>query len=97
VSRNYVVASREIGTVVPVLDDGSGPIEYGCEVLYVRARSRQRAKVLALRAWRRRRPQSWRRYGWIDDGCNPFSGMKVFVAGNDLGEEREPAPDRREP
>ena len=87
-AMNYIVASREISAVDVICDDGTGPLEYWREVLYVRASSRQRAKVLALRAWRRRRTQSWKRYGWIDDGSNPFRGMTVERACNTIGEER---------
>ncbi len=46
----YLVYTPEYGTVIPILDDGTGPMEYGCDVLHVRARNRRAAKVLAVRA-----------------------------------------------
>lgn len=68
----FLVCSAEYGTVVPVLDFGEGPTEYGRDCLYVRARSAKRAKVLMVRAWRRR--SAWRRPNWLTDGV-PFRGM----------------------
>lgn len=72
----FLVASAEYGTVIPILDYGEGPTEYGRDVLYVRCASRQRAKVLALRAWRRQNRRNWRKAGFLEDGC-PFTGMIV--------------------
>src|SRR5467141_870369 len=79
----YLVYTPQYPTVVPILDDGTGPTEWGADVLYVRATSRQRAKVLAVRAWRR---SPWRRHNgdWVkdadSDGRNPFAGLKVESA-----------------
>lgn len=78
----YLVYTPEYPTVVPILDDGSGPTEWGADVLYVRATSRQRAKVLAVRAWTR---SSYRRGAhWVrdarGDSRNPFAGLKVEAA-----------------
>jgi hypothetical protein len=86
VSRKWVVYTPEYGTVVPILDDGSGPTEYGADVLYVRAATRQRAKVLAVQAWRHNRGRpSWMHHGaWLErqdsDGACPFTGLKVEPA-----------------
>ena len=70
--RCYVVCSPEYGEVIPVLDYGQGPIEFGCDVAFAYARNARRAKVLALRVFRRlhrRGPYP----GYLSD--NPFSGM----------------------
>lgn len=77
-TRWYLVESAEYGTVIPVLDYGQGPTEWGRDVLYVRARSAARAKVLMVRAFRRRIPSGyrWKKAPWLDDG-NPFRGMKA--------------------
>jgi hypothetical protein len=88
--RNYIVVSRELSAVDVILDDGTGPLEYWREVLYVRARSRRAAKGLAVKTWRRRRSRSWRHYGWLDDGASPFTGMHAHEAANDIGEESDP-------
>lgn len=78
-SRRYLVCSPEYGTVDRVLDDGPGPMEYERDVLYVRTRTAKRAKVLALRAWRRARKKNWRVARWFGYGENPFVGMTVEV------------------
>lgn len=73
--RCYLVASAQYSYVEPVLDDGSGPTEYARDVIYVCARSAKRARVLALRAFRRlyrRRPS--KRPDYLTDGM-PFKGM----------------------
>ncbi len=71
----FLVCSAEYGTVVPVLDFGEGPTEYGRDCQYVRTRTTHRAKVLFLRA-QRRLYQLRSKPGWMDDG-NPFNGMIV--------------------
>lgn len=58
------------------------PAEYGRAVLHVRTVSAQRAKVLAVRAWRRlrrtrvdiRRKHCMGSLDWLEDG-NPFRGV----------------------
>lgn len=76
-SKKFLVITPEYGTVIPILDDGTGPMEYGCDVLHVRARNRRAAKVLAVRAWRRKGRYSL----WVNrnDG-NPYVGLKVEPA-----------------
>lgn len=71
----FEVVSAEYGTVIPVLDFGEGPTEYGRDMLYVRATSKKRAKILMVRAMRRRLPP-WKRPDWLSEG-NPFRGMKA--------------------
>lgn len=75
VARCYLVISPEYGEVIPILDDGTGPTEYGHDVVYAFARNARRAKVLALRWFRRQYAGKWR-HNWIEDG-NPFTGMTV--------------------
>ena len=74
----FMVYTPVYGTVIPVLDFGEGPMEYSADVLYVRCRTKRRAKVLAVRAWRRQRSR------WVmdqySDGASPFTGLKVEVA-----------------
>lgn len=74
--RWYGVASREYCYVEPVTMDGQGPLEYARYFVFARAKSPQRAKVIALR-WFRRHEHGWKRdmgdYGSYGD--NPFTGM----------------------
>lgn len=76
IARTSIVCSREYSWTNVILDDGTGPEEYGCDGIYVRARTAKRAKVLALRFFRR--DKHWRRfrdaYLWLENGC-PFAGM----------------------
>lgn len=73
----YVVVSAECHARDVILDDGTGPEEYWRDVVYVFARDTRRAKVLALRWFRRQYGRiAWRgRYYLCDE--NPFKGMKV--------------------
>jgi len=52
---------------------GLEPPEYGRDWLPVQATSKRRAKVLAVRAWRRRG------HGYVTDDCgvNPFADLTV--------------------
>lgn len=50
---------------------GGDPPEPHCDFLYVSARNARRAKVLAVRAWRRRGARH------IDNVDNPFTGIKT--------------------
>lgn len=67
----YVVCSPEYGEVIPILDDGTGPMEYGCDVVFAFTRNARRAKVLGVR-WFRRRGARYLRYAE-----NPFAGVKA--------------------
>ena len=58
------------------------PPEYGRAVLYVRARTQRRAKVLAVQTWRRslgnytvRRKRFDGGLDWLTDGGHPFRGV----------------------
>ena len=72
--RDYLVVSPEVGVMIPVLDDGSGPIEYGRDVALVRTSLGPReAKVAAVALWRRGLISS----DWIHDAECPFAGVTV--------------------
>ncbi len=78
--RWYVVLSPPYWYTEPILDDGSGPRTMERDFRYVRARKVVRAKVLALRAWRREfKGREWR-HDYLISGENPFRGMKTFLA-----------------
>ena len=79
----YMVVTPPYGTLIPILDDGTGPTEYGSDVLYVEARTVKEAKVLAVREWRQmQRRGQWREARWVADqyinNACPFTGLKVF-------------------
>ena len=71
----YLVCSKEYGTVIPIMDYGEGPTEYGRDCIYVKlcSPSKHRARVLALRAFRRQKAK------FLDyDDENPFTDMRVY-------------------
>ena len=70
--RAYEVVSQEL-----MMSGGYGgydPPEYGCVCRLVFARTARRAKVLAVKAWRRNKAD--RRH--LQELECPFSGMKAF-------------------
>lgn len=71
ISRCFIVCGPEYGEVIPILDDGSGPMEYGCDAVYVRSRTKRRARVLALRWFRRFDAK------YLHNADSPFKGMTV--------------------
>lgn len=75
--RCYLVCSPEYGTVVEVIDFGQGPMECGRDVLFAYARNAGRAKVLAVRAWRRAQKKNWRVARFLSHTDNPFTGIEV--------------------
>ena len=75
----YLIVGPEYGTVEPILDDGTGPMEYQSDVLEVEALSKPDAKVLGIKLLRKIRR------GHLDR-CrdeNPFAGVKVIELGVD--------------
>lgn len=68
----WLVCSPEYGEVVPVLDDGSGPMEYGCDVVFVEAESRRDALMLGVQLFR----EKGARYLRYDDE-HPYAGVTV--------------------
>lgn len=67
----WLVCSPEYGVVVPVLDDGTGPTEYGCDAVHVEAESRQDALMLGVALLK----QQGARY--LDNAENPYAGVRV--------------------
>lgn len=72
--RHFFVYSPEYGEVVPLLDYGEGPMEYGRDCVHVIAPNKRAAKVLGVRALRAD-PKSH----YFRDHCdgNPFAGLLV--------------------
>ncbi len=71
----YIVVTPEYSTVIPILDDGSGPIEYGRDVWEGEADNMKEAKIKAIKSIEFRR--------WVkearSDNRNPFSGLRAEV------------------
>lgn len=72
--KRWVVMTPEYGTMVPILDDGSGPIEYGYDAVEVEAESRRDALILGVKLMRAN-PE---KHEWFDDNWScPYTGIKV--------------------
>lgn len=93
--KRYYVISPEYGETIPILDDGTGPMEYGCDVVVVNARTKREAKIIGVKAMRKKQ-QGW--FGWCgSEYGNPFAGIKVEIhecqhdipdlAGEEIGDE----------
>lgn len=70
------MVTPEYGEIVPVTDEGEGPMEYGCDAVCVDAKGRVQAKVIAVREMRRRGME------YINDNPDrsPFTGLEVRSA-----------------
>ena len=74
VMTDWLVWSPEYGETIPIMDDGSGPMEYGCGVVLVRTDvGKREAIICAVTAWRRgEEPSGYRDDGWV----SPFTGVQ---------------------
>jgi hypothetical protein len=76
--KRYHVVTPEYGTTIPILDDGTGPEEYGCDVIEVEATNKRAAIVEGVK----RMLKGGREFKWCrnqrSDGCNPFAGVKAI-------------------
>ena len=70
---HYLVVTPERCAVYPILDDGTGPMEYWRDVVTVDALNKREARKMAV--------QSPELAGWVDerrgDDMNPFTGLEV--------------------
>lgn len=76
----------EYGVVVPVLDFGQGPMEYGCDVIEIEAENARDAIALGVREMLRapygngdfihEGQFSWCRDARAD-GCSPYAGVRA--------------------
>jgi len=89
--KHWIVITPEVGVVIPVLDDGSGPMEYGCDVVEVEAESRRDAIALGVGLMLRERGPKWDEYTYCRqqraDRCSPYTG----VTARELTDEDMPA------
>lgn len=72
-AQTYMVYSPEMRHTVPIMDDGSGPSEYGCCVAMVEATSRREAISKAIHD-----PEMspWVQEQRESDRC-PFAGLRA--------------------
>jgi hypothetical protein len=76
-NKPYYVVTPEYGEVVPVLDYGQGPTEYGCDVIEVEAPTKRAAVIAGVKAMRAK-PREYRYFGQCDG--NPFAGVRAEPA-----------------
>lgn len=70
--KPWIVVSQEYGEVIPILDYGQGPMEYGCDVVNVWAETKREARVLGLKLFRQQGAR------FLDKCDCPFAEMKVL-------------------
>jgi len=69
--KPWLVASPEYSSVIPVLDDGSGPLEWGADVVFIEAETRHDALLLGVALMKRQGAK------YLDDCENPYTGVLV--------------------
>lgn len=76
--HRWLVITPEYESVVPLLEDGSGPTEIACNVVEVKAATRREALIKGVRELRKRKD------GWMaeqkSNNANPFTGLKAYLA-----------------
>lgn len=76
--KHWMVVTPEYGEVIPILDDGTGPEEWGADVVFVEAETKRRALVEGVRELRRIHSH------WMEDQysnvSNPFTGLKAEIS-----------------
>lgn len=83
--RHWYVVTPAFDVVIPVLDDGTGPVETGSDVIEVEAVSARDAIALGVKAMLSgARYPDGQRYRWVfdqrSDGCCPYAGVKAIPA-----------------
>lgn len=80
----WYVVTPEYGVVIPILDYGQGPVEYGCDVIEIEAETRRDAIALGVREMLRGGKGGHgrgERYEWCrdqrSDGLSPYAGVKA--------------------
>lgn len=77
--KRWYVVTPQYGTVIPVLDDGTGPTEYGADVVEVEAPSRRAAITEGVKRMLRGSRKEFRYCrDQRSDRANPFVGVKAF-------------------
>ena len=82
--KPWYVISPEYGTVIPILDDGTGPTEYGCDVVEVEAETKRDALAMGVKLMLADLSCQWVKDCRLDDR-NPYAGMKVELVLSENG------------
>lgn len=69
--KPWLVCSPEYGVVVPITDEGQGPMEYGCDAVHVEAKTAADALVLGVALFRQQSAK------YLEDAENPYTGVTV--------------------
>jgi hypothetical protein len=83
----YCVVTPEYGTKIPILDDGSGPIEYGCDVIEIEADNKRDAIAMGVKEMLKGGYGGHGRsmdYQWCrdqrKDNCSPYTGVTAELS-----------------
>lgn len=77
---HYAVSTPQYESVEPILDDGTGPIEVGCDIVCVEANTKREAIIKGVKIMRSKEYMpGWKTYyDWYwDESTNPFTGVKA--------------------
>ncbi len=82
--KRWYVVTPEYGTVIPVLDDGTGPYEYQADVIEVEAENKRDAIAFGVKLMLKGK---WREFEWCkdqrDSGLSPYTGVKAWEVPTD--------------
>ena len=81
--KRWYVVTPEYGEVIPILDDGTGPMEYGADVIEIEAETARDAVALGVKEMLKGRCGKWGdRYRWCldarSDRVSPYAGVKAI-------------------
>ena len=86
--KRWLVVTPEYDTVIPILDDGTGPLEPGADVIEIEAETARDAIALGVREMLRRGDPP---YQWCNDQrgdkLSPYAGVKAFPVEDEESEE----------
>ena len=84
--KRWLVLTPEYGVVIPVLDYGQGPVEYGCDGIEIEAETRRDAISLGVREMLKGGKGGHgrgMRYQWCrdqrSDGVSPYAGVTAII------------------
>ena len=80
--KHWLVITPVYGEVVPVLDYGQGPMEYGADVIEIEAACARDAVALGVKEMLKGgRVDEWSSYKWClgqrDAGESPYAGVRA--------------------
>lgn len=72
----WLVVTPEYGTVIPILDDGTGPTEYGADVIEIETSTARDAVTMGV-SLMLRRGDRWCTEARLD-GASPYAGVRAY-------------------